>query len=132
MMPILAGSCPPLGSNLALICTRVAVYTKRIKEFQGRSCWRYRPPEHMLRLVCVALCAQIDWAKAHMGHVNHNYGKVAEIATKHQPLGLFTPIVLQWCFLSLGSQITKNHPIWCSGWSDRVLVVKTRVHAAAD
>eukprot|EP00983_Pelagomonas_calceolata_P070516 1150812-Pelagomonas_calceolata.AAC.3 len=37
--------------------------------------WRYKLPAHMLRFVLVALCAQIDWAKAHMGHGNPNYGK---------------------------------------------------------
>eukprot|EP00983_Pelagomonas_calceolata_P120653 1160727-Pelagomonas_calceolata.AAC.10 len=26
--------------------------------------------------LCESPCAQIDWAKAHMGHVNPNYGKL--------------------------------------------------------
>eukprot|EP00983_Pelagomonas_calceolata_P040123 1137470-Pelagomonas_calceolata.AAC.4 len=58
--------------------------------FALKCSWRYKLPGHMLRFVSVALCAEIDWTRAHIGHVNPNYGELAEIATKHQPLGLFT------------------------------------------
>eukprot|EP00983_Pelagomonas_calceolata_P068499 1149948-Pelagomonas_calceolata.AAC.4 len=34
--------------------------------------WLSKLPEHMLRFVKVALCAEIDWSKACMGHVNAN------------------------------------------------------------
>eukprot|EP00983_Pelagomonas_calceolata_P116445 1160304-Pelagomonas_calceolata.AAC.9 len=34
-----------------------------------------------------------------MGHVNPNLGEVAEIATYHQPLGLFIPCFLQYLWV---------------------------------
>eukprot|EP00983_Pelagomonas_calceolata_P055013 1143940-Pelagomonas_calceolata.AAC.1 len=40
--------------------------------FTLKCSWRYKLPKHMLKFVFVALCAYIDWAKAHMGHVNRS------------------------------------------------------------
>eukprot|EP00983_Pelagomonas_calceolata_P069939 1150573-Pelagomonas_calceolata.AAC.6 len=55
--------------------------------------WRYMLTEHMLNFVKIALYAEIKWAKAHMRHVNPNYGKMAEFAAQHQPLGLMPRLI---------------------------------------
>lgn len=44
-------------------------------------------------------CAKIHGVDAHLVHADPilvNYGRVANIAAQHQPLGVFTPFLLQW------------------------------------
>eukprot|EP00983_Pelagomonas_calceolata_P005213 170375-Pelagomonas_calceolata.AAC.2 len=71
----------------------------------------------------------MEWAKARMEHVNLYYGKMVEIGTQHQPLGLFTPIFCHDILVLQGLQIT---PFGAGEVRYGVLAVKTRVHAAAN
>eukprot|EP00983_Pelagomonas_calceolata_P086686 1156806-Pelagomonas_calceolata.AAC.4 len=99
--------------------------------FALKCSWRYKLPEHMVRFVEVALCAEIDWARSHLGHINLNYGEMAETATKHLPLGLYAPFFAMIFFCYKGPKSPKAKVVqWVVRYG--ALVVKTRVFAAAN
>eukprot|EP00983_Pelagomonas_calceolata_P022934 721091-Pelagomonas_calceolata.AAC.3 len=58
--------CDEWSRHLGLICT--VAHNEASSWAPGLCSWRYKLPEHMLRFMLVALCAEIDWAKSHLGH----------------------------------------------------------------
>eukprot|EP00983_Pelagomonas_calceolata_P071137 1151094-Pelagomonas_calceolata.AAC.1 len=90
--------------ELRLACQVMLGQTVCAAHIHTHKMTRYRQPEKMWR--------EIDWAKAHMGHVNSNSGEMAGIAT------------------TLNDQETPNLLQWVVRYG--VSVVKTRVHAAAN
>eukprot|EP00983_Pelagomonas_calceolata_P082318 1155891-Pelagomonas_calceolata.AAC.8 len=57
----------------------------------------------------------MDWAKAHMGHENPNSGKMAEMATSHQPLA---PNLVQRV-VRYGALVVKTRVCAAANWAVR-------------